>query len=1386
MKKKWLLLNILIFILIHNLKSQDSDFHFKSIKKGVSNTAISAIVQDKLGFIWIGSVGTGLYKFDGNDYVNYRHELNNKNSLSNSRIEDILLDSKGRLWVATENGLNLYNRDLNHFTKIVFDSINEGREHILSLEEDSSNNLLIGTNGLGIFKIDLTNFNVIKIKESLISKNGDPLEINCIEHAPKGKTFVGTNDGLKEIDFVNNKLIHSRLFLQNKNSFDLPIEKLFIDKKSQLWIGSKTDKGVFRCELSDDVNNNIINIESYAFSQKKIMDFVQLSDNSIMIGTENDGLFHIKDNGELIKNYVVSNSDEKSILHNSIWSLFKDKDDRIWLGYYNSGVAVSDPLYDKFNHIVSIKNNENSLKIGSVMSLLDYDENSIWIAMDGGGIDVYDKNTHKINHINSNNYKFYSGLTSDYIETLFKDSNGNIWAGSWDKGIYYLQKGKRNFININTNNTRELASNTIMSFAEDNEGIIWVGTFFQGLHSYNQKTKKMTRYASKEFVEKNIHNADVRKIIVDKDNNIWIGSSIGLFKITKTKNGSFDVSSLEERMTEKYKNPADANLILSLLEDSNGNIWIGSQGAGLCKYDKLQDEFLWYNKDNGLEEVNIASIVQQNDHIFWISGNSGLTKIDVLNNNFTNYTYEEGLLTNDFNFGSVLKDSNGYLYFGNVNGVDFFDPKADNQNYNSPALYLKNFKIYNENTLPNTDNSPIKKVISETDHIVLNHSQSVFTIDYAGINFTRPEKNQYAYFLEGYENKWNYVGHKRSATYTNLNAGNYTFKLKSANNDGVWNEKPLEFSIKVLPAWWKTKLAIFIYISLFLFGIYLLNYFTQNRIKERELLNVERFQRQQKDDLNKRKIQFFTNISHEFRTPLTLIINPLKDIISDNELNLPQNARNKLSIIYKNTNRLYRLINELMDFRKLDLQKMKVRAESIELIEFTTEIISYFKEEASHKNILLSVDADTPDISVWGDRNMLEKIIFNLVSNALKVTPEGGAINVDLSINQKALVLPLLNKKGGNDVIEIAISDTGPGLKKDQVNKIFERFYQVERENKTYFGGTGIGLEVVQGFVELHKGKVEVESELKKGTTFKIYLPTGKAHFSKEDLIESVENTDISFKKEVFRAPPLITDKKDTFEEALESKGKTILLVEDNNELREYLKAELNKEYKVLEASNGVQGVKIVRERFPDLIITDIIMPEMNGFDFCRAIKTDPSTSHIPILMLTAKTSVENRIEGLEIGADAYMVKPFDLKLLKLRLSQLIKSRQMVFDKYFGEISGAKDLTNTTSLDKEFIQKLLEYINNRISDSNLSVEDLSAELNLSRSQLYRKVKALTGQTVNEFIRRVRLEKAKQIIENGSANISQTCYKVGFATPSYFSKCFKAYFGMLPTEVKVKV
>ncbi len=1360
-----------------------SKFHFTPIKENFSKIGVSTIIQDHYGFIWIGTNGMGLYKYDGIDYVNYKHILTDSTSISSSLVHCSYLDSKNRLWIGTEGGLSLYDHNYDRFVRVPI-SLNCKEKNaitsIRSLAEDRFGNLFIGTIDLGLYKLNLDSFKIKKVIDADAEKDAY-INVNAITINHDGEVFLGTSNGLKSYDYESNTISNKLLTAYCESSGILdPIKSLIIDSKNNLWIGTFT-KGLHKLTKMEA---DRFKFETFLISENAILSMMSLFDETILCGTENSGLFHLDENGTVLNNYLSVKTDEKSILSNSIWALFEDTEKRIWIGYYNRGVGVYDKLYDKFKNIESLHNDYNSLQAGSIYGIAQEDKNHLWVCSDGGGIDIFNTKTNKITHINSSDNKAYQGLTSDYLQVIFIDSKKNIWAGSWNKGLFFLKKGTKKFINYNRENTNGgLQSNTILSIAEDANGVIWIGTFYKGLHAFNPNTGEIKHYNTQPFLDSSIASCDIRKVLIDSNNDLWVGTTtLGLFKITGLKTGDLSIKSLADAMSRQFEDHASTNHILSIYESRDKTLWIGTRGAGLCKYNQKKEEFNWFNETNGLQEENISAITESLSGDIWMSGNSGLTRLHVAINTFKNFTSDDGLLSDDFNMNAVFNDGNGNLYFGNYRGIDYFNPSTIATNTSYPSLYFTDFKLFNKKVIPNQDNSPLEKVISETKHITLNKDQSVFTIEYSGINYTRPEKNTYAYYLEGYEETWNYVGKNRSATYTNLDPGHYIFKLKAANNDGIWNETPLTLDITVLPPFWKTNWAIAAYLLCFLFGLYLLNVITKSRIKEKQKISYERRKREQDAELNERKFQFFTNISHEFRTPLSLIMSPLEDVIQDKSLKLPSRVREKHNIIHKNTNRLYRLINELLDFRKLELDKVNIKARQLNLVHFTKEVVSHFKEEAFTRNIKLSVDADVLELAVWADESMLEKIIFNLLSNAMKVTPEGGNINIELVSRDDTYQLPLIDEEKPTKGVEIRVSDTGPGLEKDQVDRIFERFYQVKNMNRTYYGGTGIGLEVVQNFVKLHKGKVEVVSELGFGTTFKVILPSGNAHFNAHELLSSDVKEEVQKEKFVLETISKGKDFEVIQTEKIETQSYTLLIVEDNTELRNYLKEELKDHYKILTASHGKEGIEVAKSALPDIIITDIIMPEMDGFGFCKTIKSDIKTSHIPLLMLTAKTKVDDRMEGIEKGADAYMVKPFNMRLLKLRLSQLITSRQLIFNKYFSVISDVPKNKNTTSLDKEFIQKVLSYINENLGDPDLNVEVLASQLNLSRSQFYRKIKALTNQTANEFLRNIRLQRAKQIIETGNANISEVCYKIGFSSPSYFTKCFKSYFGVLPTEV----
>jgi signal transduction histidine kinase/ligand-binding sensor domain-containing protein/DNA-binding response OmpR family regulator len=1361
------------FLMIPNLFSQNSfeNFQFLTIKEGISKRAVSSISQDHYGFMWFGTDGAGLYKYDGVNYTNYEYDWKNTNGINSNLIYATYIDTYNRLWVGTEEGLCLYDRNLNKFKKIdlknAFAIGYSNAITVKSIIQYNTENLLLGTYAHGLFKLNLKSLKVETIQLNATLKFNS--KINCFAKNKKGNIYLGTDLGVLEYDSSSNKVLQAA-WNTKKISVTDPIESLYIDAHENLWIGTMFD-GL----LKISGNQKTAKIDKFKISKNKILSVTGVNSNTVMCGTENDGLFLINENGNVVHRYLNSKSDNHSLRSNSIWSLYLDKDKRIWLGYYNKGVGIFDEQNAKFKSIESLPTNTNSLQTSSVTGIEKDNSGKLWISMEGGGLDVLDLSTKVFKHINNQDTKNYTGLTSTNILTVFIDSQQNIWLGSWNGGIYFLKKGSKRFVNFTSKNTTGLRSDQIFSFSEDSKGIIWIGTYMKGLHYYDPLKNEFHHCDSKPFVINNIKTANVRKVLVDSRNVIWVATIDGLYQVRRNSNAIFSVVSMKNLMSKSTKSNKSTNTILSLYESKNKIIWIGTAGSGLFSYNAKNNKLSWYTDFPGFKEKLVVAITESRDGAIWISGKTGITKLDLRNKKAINFSTDDGLLSNDFNNNAVLNDKNGDLYFGSYEGINYFNPNKTSTNIKEPLLYLNDLKLFNKSIHPNEPQSPLSKVLSETNQITLTHDQSVFTIEYIGLNYSYPSTNEYAYYLEGFEKNWNYVGNKRSATYTNLAPGKYVFKVKAAARGGSWNQKPLQLYIEILPPWWRTSLAYFFYFLLVAGVLYTINEYFQNRFKEKQAIEFERDKAMQIEKLNTKKLQFFTNISHEFRTPLTLILNPLAELIKNKSIELPHDVVNKLQIMHKSSDRLSKLINELMDFNKLQFNQVVVQVHKIEVVGFTKDLISYFDEEASSRDIALAFESNITELYDWLDPKMIEKIIFNIVSNAFKVTADHGFIKINLNVSQKTEQFPLTNSEKDFPCFEIAITDTGAGLDKKDIKKIFDRFYQVNNLSKAYYGSTGIGLEVVRGFVELHKGKIEVESELGVGSTFTVTFPLGNDFFTEDEIVKE------TFKREVkINSHLLSAINKEKRSEPESEKVHTILIVEDNTELRNYLKNELKKEYKVLIAENGQKGLELALEKSPDIIMTDVIMPIMNGLDFCKNIKKDLKTSHIPLLMLSAKAMVKDKLEGIDSGADIYLSKPFDMDILKSSLVQLLTSRQIMFNKFYHGIS-KKTKAKTTTVDNDFIQKILNFIHENINESDLSVEILASKVFLSRSQLYRKIKTLTGVSVNEFIRNVRLEKAKELIALGNNNINEISYKVGFTSPSYFTKCFKEKYGHLPTH-----
>ncbi len=1352
------------------------DFEFISIDENFPKRGITAIIEDHQGFIWIGTYGAGLYRYDGISYTSFRYNWQDSTSINSNTINTVYLDQKNNILIGTNIGLNIYNQSLGTFSTIPIEKSIENQPDkldIVSIIQDANGSILIGSNTYGLFVIPPGE----KIAKSVTKEF--PLNILNFAVSASGNIYAATNLGLKIYDPEKNTFrtaeVHTE---QGILEIKEPITQLLVDKMNNLWIGSQQN-GMYKTSCLNAKNPSLKYLENFPISSKRILSIGADKKGNIFCGTENDGLIILDNKGKLEKILQKDKSEWGGIKSNSVWEIYFDQHNRLWLGYYNEGVDLYDPNYRKFNQIIHQSNRPNSISPASLTGIVVDDKDNIWFGQDGGGLNYYDKAKNEF-------IPFLHERGSDYlydvpaaIQTIFIDSKENVWAGSWDEGIFLLKKGSQQFINYTIENTGgQLASNRILSICEDRFGTIWIGTFGKGLHSYDPKQDFFSHKNNHLLVSHNLLTSDIRKVIIDQNNQLWVGSTNGLYLLTlDAKQEIKAIVSFRKKWATIEKTHNSLSNILTIYQSKNNDIWVGTDGAGLLRYSIANDSLILYNRTTGLEQETVAAIIEESSGQIWVSGRNGISVLDPTSiGNIKNYSKKDGLISNDFNNNSVAIDSSGVIYFGNVGGgVNYFKPGLIPNNNEDIRVYLTELKLFNKTVLPGEKEGPLTSVIGETKEITLNYLQSVFTIEYTGISLTHSEKNQFAYYLEGLENDWNYVGNKRSATYTSLKSGDYVFHLKAANNDGLWSNQEKTLKIKVLPPWWRSKTGFVIYLLLFLASLYLFFRMMRMRLIAKEERENEQIRRRQEKELNDKKFQFFTNISHEFRTPLTLIINPLEDLLKEKSSDFPDEIHTKHLIIHKNSKRLQRMINELLDFRKLSFNKMKVRAHRTEVVGFVHSVADYFQGEAMDASIDLKVTSTVEKQPVWLDPGLIEKVLFNLLSNAFKVTNAGGKIEISIAVTET--ILEEIDKTTPQPSISIAVSDTGPGLSPEHVKKIFDRFFQVENLNKAYYGGTGIGLEVVNNFIKLHQGKIEVVSELKKGTIFTFYLPIGQQFFPTIETTEEATKINQQLPKEVLA--PISTEEKPI----TEKKSKTLLIVEDNLELRNYLKSELKKIYQIRTAADGKEGLQMAINTLPDLIISDVMMPKMDGFELCKKIKLDLRTCHIPVLMLTAKRGDYNEITGIDSGADAYMGKPFDMVLLKSKLNQLLTSRQIIFNKYFNGISESRISKNTTELDRDFIQKMLKLIHARIGDTHLNVETLAAEVFLSRSQLYRKTKALTGLSVNAFIRKIRLEESRKMLSTGNRNISEICYTVGFSSPSYFSKCFKDHFGVLPTEIQ---
>jgi ligand-binding sensor domain-containing protein/signal transduction histidine kinase/DNA-binding response OmpR family regulator len=1352
--KKVLKILSVLFVLFLQINSGaycQKKLSFQSLHDGLSNNHIKCIFQDSKGFMWFGTYD-GLNKFDGNNFVTYENSPSDSNSLCHNYINAIIEDKYKNIWIGTSNGLDIYNRNNDHFS-----TIHQLHSYtflcITVLFFDDLDNLWIGTSGNGLIIYNIKNQKVTSFTSSITDEK--TISSNFVTGIVKdryNRIWIGTRSGLNLFDYKNKIFKH---FVHDDNNPESlsqnNIMVLKTDNSGDVWIatygggvnqlGDRNDKIIFK---HYDKNNT-----THGLSNNYILSLCPDRKGNLWIGTENGGLNYLNESNGIIDHYYAEDGNPQALISNSIWAVYEDKDGIVWIGTYDKGINIIDENFDKFELFQKNNSTNKRLTNNDIKCFAQDHYGIIWIATDGGGIFGFNPATRQFLDFPGNNK-----LSTNSVISLLIDNKGNFWAGTWAFGIDKFDKNGNKIRNYKCS-LRKGSGGNISCLFQDKKNDIFAGTSGNGLFRYNSINDNFIPVI---YDTPNSHlngNSYISVIKEDSQNNIWIGTFFGLTRITPSESGNYKFT---QCLQSSNPTSLSSSLVKSIFEDSRKRIWIGTEN-GLDMMTDTSGSFIHYNQQSGLPNNSINSILEDEHHNLWLGTNKGISKFNPSTLTFKNFTKEDGLNSNEFSLGACLKTFSGSLVFGGPDGFNMFNPDSIKFNTRVPSVYITDIKISNCPVKIGAENSPLQKNISETSKITLTHKQNSFTIEFVAINYTRSERNQYKYLLEGFDKTWVHSGTQHMVTYTNLDAGTYKFKVMGSNNDGVWNKMPSILEITVLPPFWETTWAYLLYILVF--GLLLFGFLRLWMIKteQAQKLKFEKIQRENEEELNKLKIQFFTNVSHELRTPLTLIISPLEHIVSLGIVT--GKLKQQLSLAFKNTERLFRLVNELMDFSKFEENKLKLFVKQFDIINFTHEISYLFTDEAQLKQIKFSFESDTDSLLIWADKNKLEKVFTNLLSNAFKFTPENGfiMIRMDTTTNSNAIHIEFIN--------------SGPGISSQYIDKIFDRFYQVPDKEINSYSGTGIGLALVKNIIDLHHGTISVTSIINHETCFTVSLLLGNEHFDEADIIKESDSDKTSNRK-------LTSPLKKADSEHIH-KLPVILIIEDNTELRTYLVSILNEEYQIAEAPDGETGLMLAAEKNPDLIISDIIMPKVSGIELCKRIKGDIATSHIPVILLTSKDTIENQIEGIEIGADTYITKPFNVTHLLASVKNLIETRRRLFQRFSQEVYLLPKEVTTNKYDQKFLEHAIEYISTNIENEDISVEGLAASLTMNRSNVYRKIKALTGQSATEFIRTIRLKMAIKYLEAGEYNISEISYKVGINSPAYFTKCFKEHFGKLPSE-----
>lgn len=1340
---KFLFTAIAVFVFHFGFAIQNElSFDSFSQENGLPNNQIQCIYQDQKGWMWFGT-SQGLSRFDGYQFVNFLHSPHDSTGFSGTLVRVICEDRKGNLLIGTENGgLNVFNRDLeNFYHPYKNDPFFKSRAiSVNDIKEDHKGNLWLGTS-INLVMIDTLGTVHPISKESDEDPNSLWSDfVRVLQFDNTGKLWVGTNEGVFIYD-PDTKIIE-RLKLPFANGDADEIWEIFLDTDGSIWIGTYSNGAFIVDPVSRSIKKIILDRK---YERMETVRTISLGAfGNYWLGTRGGMLIYNKTKG--VTGYYRHDDREKtSLINSSILDVLHDKRGETWIGT-RGGLNLLAKSKQHFHSFGSHPSDNKFLNSSIVYGFWIDNQENIWVATEDGGVNIYHPKTETFTYLmaDANNP---NTVSRNCIKAFLDDKKGNLWIGTFRGGIdiLNLETGKFSHYRNDPSNPNSLSDNRVWDFLLDNEGYIWIGTT-SGIDRFNPKNNKFTHITQLAGEEQ------VNWIEMDSYNNIWIGTPDELVIYNPR---SKDI----KRFTEHSR---------SFYEDSKGRCWVTTLDRGIAQYSSIDGPIRYFDKEDGLSNNQALCILEDNDHYLWISTSNGLSKFNPETNIFQNFTSKDGLTNNQFTYGAAYKSKNGDLLFGSISGFNIFNPSEVKSDDNDVPIVLTDLKVFNRKVeISQGKKSILTKSITETDHLIFKYSENVFTLEFAALNFVSSSANQYSYFLEGFDKEWNEPSSSRTATYTNLDPDDYVFHVKRIVPGAVDTGNELKVLITILPPYWKTRW--FRLLVLITIGglIYLLIQFFLNREKIKNELIIERMKARKLHELDMLKLKFFTNISHEIRTPLTLILAPLEKLMSQKMP--PEEVQSHLDIMYRNTKHLDRLINQLLDFRKLESGNLKLELLQGDIVGFVSDIVHSFDSYAEEKGIQLKFNTLKKRLLARFDADKIEKILNNLLSNAFKFTGKGGKITVNLSLVFDSNEDDISPENPDKEFIEISVRDTGQGISQSNTSKIFNRFFQANEQ--AVQTGAGIGLAFVKELVSLHKGKIFVESKPGKGSKFTFRIPYEAEQANAVISVEGISEN-ASMKVSQILAG-------DNHNDPVHSE--IMLIVEDNPDVRSLIRSHFSSKYQIFEANDGKEGWELALNTIPDVIISDVLMPDVDGYEFCKRVKKDERTSHIPVLLLTALHSKEHEMKGLSSGADDYITKPFDLNILQTKIDNMLSIRNSLKEKYSGEITLQPRNILITSPEEKFLYKAMEVVEANISDADLDIGRFSQEVGVSRMQLYRKLHALTDMTVKEFIRSIRLKRASQLLLQEKMSVSEIAYAVGFKDLSHFRKCFRQTYGMNATE-----